>query len=60
MDPSRNRVSQLLREKSGEKEQPRSDDDALRHAERSICGHLLVTQMTHWEAERAMFCSTDL
>ncbi len=36
------------------------DDDALRHAKGRIWGHLLVTQMAHWEAERAMFCSTDL
>ena len=36
------------------------NDDALRHAKGRICGHLLVTQMMHWEVERAMFCSTDL
>ncbi len=35
-------------------------DDALRHAERRICGHLLVTQMTRREAERTLFYSTDL
>jgi len=36
------------------------NDDALCYAKGRICGHLLVTQMMHWEAERAMFCSTDL
>ena len=39
---------------------PPINDDALCHAKGRICGHLLVTQMTHWEAERTMFCSTDL
>ncbi len=43
----------------GERTTP-TDDDALRHAKSRICGHLLVTQMTHREAERAAFCSTDL
>ena len=37
------------------------DDEALRYAAKGrICGHLLVTQTTHWEAEHTMFCGTDL
>ncbi len=36
------------------------DDDAPRDAMGRICGHLSVAHMTHWEAERTMFCSADL